>query len=158
MRLNSPYLYHYKYQQLIFNLVKPPSVFSSITAAPLIPISTLLHIMSTIFLDALTSSMKIIKMAPEENTLNKESSPDTSQTNTSTHMNKSYSAVVHENASAKMEDKSSFLHLKFLTESKNNYFNNKTVQGDNTSTPKYLSQRMIIIFTVPKAEDDADED
>ena len=54
-------------------------------------------------------------------------------------------------------NKSSFIHLKDIYESQTDFADDNTETGDNTSSPKYISKRMAIIFTVPKLEEDVED-
>ena len=65
---------------------------------------------------------------------------------------KTFAQVTKDN-NTKMTEKSSFLHLKYINDNKNNISDDVTV--DNTSSAKLNSQRMTIMFTVPKLEEDA---
>ena len=56
-----------------------------------------------------------------------------------------------------MSEKTSFTKLKQLTEHSPEGNDNETIVGDNTST-NYHSQRMTIMFQVPKQDEDADDD
>ncbi len=57
-----------------------------------------------------------------------------------------------------MQEKSSFLYLKYLSDShfSQDIVDDDTVPGNN-STEKYHSQRMTIMFTVPNKEDNTED-
>ena len=71
---------------------------------------------------------------------------------------KTFSEITQKNSSVPMQEKSSFLLLKSLSDShfSQDAADNDTVLGKN-SIGKYHSQRMTIMFTLPKEEDDTEE-
>ena len=71
---------------------------------------------------------------------------------------KTLADVLQENSSVPMQEKSSFLLLKSLSDShfSQGIADDDTVPGNN-STEKYHSQRMTIMFTLPKEEEGTKE-